>query len=109
MAEKLSMEKAIIKAVSFHFGMDENELITGKSASQSEVYKRILAIYLIREKTVLSFDLIAEIFGKARSTIRPGYYNVCDKVDIKDRRTIADLNAIEQLINRFMAEKLEIV
>lgn len=102
----LSIEAMIITATAKHFGVTPDALQSGESLKFSEVYKRGLAIYLIRIKTCLSFDEIGALFNRKKSQASKCYYDTLGYIDVNYNRVLNDLKQIEIYFEKILKDKL---
>lgn len=104
-----TLEEIILKATCLHFGLNLGDFVKAfkevKRKDQNFCYPRFICIYLLREKTLLSYFKLSEKISRSESSIKNGYNNIRGLVDIKDRRVIADLKDITDIIDNFIAEK----
>ncbi|KQC02088.1 helix-turn-helix domain-containing protein [Pedobacter sp. Hv1] len=99
------IEEIIIKAASVHFGLEVKEYTENRSKDHYSSYQRFIAIYLLRENTLLSFEAIGKFFGRKDCTTRNGYNQISGLEAIKDRRTITDIREITSIIDSFTEQK----
>lgn len=104
-----TLEGIILRATCLHFGLNLEDFIKAfdevKRKDQNFCYPRFICIYLLREKTLLSYFKLSEKIHRSESSIKNGYNNIRGLVEVKDRRVIADLKDISDIIDNFIAEK----
>ncbi len=98
-------EEIIIKATCLYFGLNPDSFVKDPSTDQDSSYKRFLCVYLLREKTLLSYDRIAGLICRKASSVKNAYKTISGLEAIKDRRTLADLTEIKLIIDNFTSEK----
>lgn len=95
----------IIKAAAVHFGYTVQEFTENPKSSHDLTYERFVCYYILKKETGLAYPAISSIFNKKTSGVRHGKESIEGLKDMKDRRTIADLDDIYLLINKFTSIK----
>lgn len=102
----------IIKAICFHYRIDEYELFS-TSRKKHLVFPRMMFYYMARRYTLLSFNEIAQVptkYGRenpmCHSTVLLGSTRISNFLDVRDKEIEKDFYLIDDLLQDPISAKL---